>query len=343
MVIVLTQPDDRYFYGLRGRYLHSLHFRVYKEDDDGKWIVRSMHNSGNETVFTRSVSAEIEDLEPGTYNVVFKVTTVRSQVSSTAEEAILKYAVDRKEKLLHVGRRFDYAQSKGNLKAMELANKKRKRQDRKDQQKAGYKKARKLNKQEKKRARKRKKRIDDELHARRKAFQTKKREQANRRRERFEERRRRRSADAQADGGSEEKTDSKAEITPQTEDAPSTAEPQSRSSDPKDEVAEVQVTGEAQEADVKGQDEAEETQIEAKEGQDDDAEWEDEIDAEHDVTGGGSDQEALSRGLSRLKIDEAGGESAGPVSPLEDEEYESSIPPPDEDCDEDDFDWDSDM
>lgn len=106
---------------LRGRYTYSLHFRVYKEDDTGgKWIVRSMHNSGNETDFTRSVSAEIEDLEPGTYDVVFKVTAHRpvGGPTATAEYTILKYATERKQKLLAVGRRFDYAQSKGNLRAM---------------------------------------------------------------------------------------------------------------------------------------------------------------------------------------------------------------------------------
>lgn len=119
VVIVLSQPDDRYFMQLRGRYYHSLHFRVYRESEsNGKWIVRSMHNSGNETFYTRSVSAEIEDLEPGTYNVVFKVTAYRLSRGSTAEDIIMKYAVERKEKLLAVGRRFDYAQSKGNLRAM---------------------------------------------------------------------------------------------------------------------------------------------------------------------------------------------------------------------------------
>lgn len=121
VVIVLSQPDDRYFMQLRGRYTYSLHFRVYREDNTaGKWIVRSMHNSGNETDFTRSVSAEIEELEPGTYDVVFKVTASRpvGGPTATAEYTILKWATERKQKLLAVGRRFDYAQSKGNLRAM---------------------------------------------------------------------------------------------------------------------------------------------------------------------------------------------------------------------------------
>jgi hypothetical protein len=130
VVIVLAQPDERYFYGIEGRYFYCLHFRVYKEDEDERWIVRSMHASGRRSLFTRSVSAEIEDLEPGTYDVVFKITTTRSSTQRTSEEAIMKFATDRKEKLLHVGRRYDYAQSKGKLKEMEEEVRRRKREKR---------------------------------------------------------------------------------------------------------------------------------------------------------------------------------------------------------------------
>ncbi|EMC95792.1 hypothetical protein BAUCODRAFT_70903, partial [Baudoinia panamericana UAMH 10762] len=157
VVIVLSQPDDRYFYGLGGRLLYSLHFRVYREGEEGRWIVRSMHNSGNETVFTRSVSAELDNLEPGTYSVVFKISAVRLPGASTAEEAILKFAVERKEKLLYVGRRFDYAQSKGNLRAMEEEMKQRSKVGEKRKVKDLQKKVRKVNMQEKERARLRKK------------------------------------------------------------------------------------------------------------------------------------------------------------------------------------------
>ena len=299
VVIVLCQPDDRYFSGLRGRYLYSLHFRLYKEGDDGKWIVRSMHNSGGESTFTRSVSAEIEDLEPGTYNVVFKVTAARFQVSMTAEEAILKYAVDRKEKLLDVGRRFDYALSKGNLKAMEEANKKSKRQDRKDQQKASYKKARRFKKQEKERERLRKKRIDDAMREKRKAFEQKRREKSKLRRERDSERRSRESTEAQADGGAEDKSDTKAEITTQIEDSPTAAE-------------------------------AEPKTAESKDGTEGGAE-------------GSGEQEALSKGLSKLELgDTRRSSGSAPVSPLEEDEYESPVEPP-ERLEDDDFDWDSEM
>lgn len=176
VVIVLAQPDDRYFYGLRGRYLFSLHFRVYKEGEDSRWIVRSMHNSGNETVFTRSVSAEIEDLEPGTYDVVFKITTYRNSSFSTAEEAILKYAVDKKKKLLDVGRRFDYAQSKGNLRAMEKEVRDAKKEDRKAKQKKAFKKDRKYQKQVNEKSRKRKQRIADAMREKRKTAEQQRRE-----------------------------------------------------------------------------------------------------------------------------------------------------------------------
>ncbi|KAK3699315.1 hypothetical protein LTR37_016467 [Vermiconidia calcicola] len=220
VVIVLSQPDDRYFYGLRGRFLHALHFRVYKEGDENKWIVRSMHNSGGETVYTRSVSAEIEDLEPGTYNVVFKVTAMRTKVGSTAEEATLKYAGDRKEKLLHVGRRFDYAMTKGNLRAMEEANKKHKAENRKDSKKAQWKRARKLNQQEKERARRRKKRIDDAMREKRRAYEEKLRERSRSRRQRIVRRREDESTEAQVDAGAEDGSDGKADVTPRTEGSP---------------------------------------------------------------------------------------------------------------------------
>ena len=348
VVVVLSQPDDRYYYGLRGRYLYSLHFRVYKEGDEDKWIVRSMHNSGNETVFTRSVSAEIEDLEPGTYNVVFKITAVRSQGSATAEEAILKYAVERKEKLLHVGRRFDYAQSKGNLRAMEIASKKQKKQDRKDQQKAAYKKARRINQQEKERARKRKKRSEDVMRQKRKEFEAKKREKARLRRERYEARREREFDDAQADGGCEDRSDSKADITPGTEDSPSAGEARPQSSDSKEETGERPVEPREEQVGPEAeQSESADVQKEAADSREETAEGEDRTADDQDETGGSNagpdDQKELSKGLSNLRLEDTRRSSADPVSPLEEEEYESSIEPPENDIDDDDFSWDSEM
>ncbi|KAF2206309.1 hypothetical protein CERZMDRAFT_72258 [Cercospora zeae-maydis SCOH1-5] len=184
VVVVLAQPDDRYYYGLRGRMLYSLHFRIYRVDEEERWIVRSMHNSGAETLFTRSVSAEIDDLEPGTYDVVVKVTATRSTTGMTAEEAIMKYAVSRKEKLLNVGRRFDYAQSKGNLKAMEKQNRQRRRDQQREMDLFLLTKNRRLNQQDRERAKKRKARLAEALNAQMKEFHAKSSKKMKARRER---------------------------------------------------------------------------------------------------------------------------------------------------------------
>ncbi|KAM3413668.1 hypothetical protein BST61_g10361 [Cercospora zeina] len=164
--------------------LYSLHFRIYKADEEERWIVRSMHNSGAETLFTRSVSAEIDNLEPGTYDVVFKVTATRSTTGMTAEEAIIKYAVNRKEKLLNVGRRFDYAQSKGNLKAMEKQNRQRRRDQQREKDLSLLKKNRRLNQQDRERAKKRKARLTEALNAQMKEYNAKRGEKMKARRER---------------------------------------------------------------------------------------------------------------------------------------------------------------
>lgn len=170
VVVVLCQPDDRYFWALRGRYFYALHFRIYKEgDESGRWIVRSMHSSGAEPEFTRSVSAEIEDLEPGTYHVIFKVIAQRQKEAKTASQAIMEYARARKEKLLAIGRKFDYAQSKGNLRAMEEANKKQTKQDSREFVKARGKRERKRLKLQLGRERAQKKRIQDGLRQKRRA------------------------------------------------------------------------------------------------------------------------------------------------------------------------------
>jgi len=78
-----------------------------------------MHKFGDETEITRFVSAELDDVDPGRYTVIFKVTATRLEEAITPEDAILSYALNRKDKLLTVGRRFDYAQTKGNLRATE--------------------------------------------------------------------------------------------------------------------------------------------------------------------------------------------------------------------------------
>lgn len=187
LVVVLSQPDTRYFYGLAGRYLYSLHFRVYKEGSD-TYLFRSMHNSGNGAVHTRSVSAELDDVEPGKYSVIFKVTAVRI-VASTLAEAIDKYAVDRKEKLLDVGRKFDYAQSKGNLRAFERAHERGRVTEDRESEKWLLKKSREVKMKNRARERLRKKRISDAMNEKRQIAQEKEREKRKKRKARMEQKR----------------------------------------------------------------------------------------------------------------------------------------------------------
>ncbi|KAK3634562.1 hypothetical protein LTR56_011006 [Elasticomyces elasticus] len=175
VVIVLSQPDDRYYSGLQGRFLFSLHFRVYKEGEK-RWIVRSMFSSGADLQSTRSVSAEIEDLEPGMYSVVYKVTGTRFSETSgfyTQEEAISKYAIERREKLLSVGRKYDYAQIKGDRRAKEIEVKREGRLEERREQVRGLKKARTVEKEEKRRARLRKQRVKDDAKRRKAEIQAK--------------------------------------------------------------------------------------------------------------------------------------------------------------------------
>lgn len=189
VVITLSQPDRRYFRDLTGRYRYALHFRVYKQENqsggdneadeeavadvdglDPRWIVRSMHSSGTDPTSTRSVSAEIEDLEPGTYSVVFKVTASRYAELPTYAETIQKYAVRSKEKLLAMGRRFDYAQSKGNLQAAEKAAAQQRVRDEIALKRAAMKRGRKVTQAIKARERKRAERGRAEANKRTRAF-----------------------------------------------------------------------------------------------------------------------------------------------------------------------------
>jgi hypothetical protein len=189
LVIVLSQPDPRYFYGLAGRYMYSLHFRVYKQGSS-HYLFRSMHNSGNGAVSTRSVSAELDDVEPGKYSVIFKVTAVRI-VAVTPAEAIEKYAVDRKEKLLDVGLKFDYAQTKGKLREFERDHERRKRAQDRERFERDSRRQREVKMKDRMRERLRKKRIADAMHEKRKLAEEKEREKRKRRRARVAERRER--------------------------------------------------------------------------------------------------------------------------------------------------------
>ncbi|KAK4497741.1 hypothetical protein PRZ48_010394 [Zasmidium cellare] len=319
VVIVLCQPDDRFYHGLGGRYIYSLHFRLYKVDDDSHYIVRSMHSSGADTVYTRSVSAEV-DLEPGTYRVVFKVTAVRANAASTAEEVIFKCADSRKEKLLHVGRRFDYAQSKGNLKGMEEKLRKEKKEVKREKQLSSMKKIRGLNKQERERARLRKKRVSDAMKERRKAFEAKRREK--------EEARKQRAAAKGEVTGEAGSTDAQPSVE--------SSEKGAQSATNSEELVEVNKADAESQNETKDEDPKPDTQIQPSTTQDDEpANTTTTNDAPKPET---QEPKDLTNKLSTLTLNTTTAKS--PISPLDpDSETDSPISPISELAD-DDFDWD---
>ncbi|RDI78654.1 Methylenetetrahydrofolate reductase 2 [Venturia inaequalis] len=113
VVLILSQPDDRYFQGFTGRYNFDLHFRLYKDRED-VYLLRSMAKSGS----SRSCSAEL-DLKPGKYTILVKVTAERFDSGRTAEEVIRDFREARRDKLLAVGKSFDAIHEKGRLREME--------------------------------------------------------------------------------------------------------------------------------------------------------------------------------------------------------------------------------
>lgn len=128
VVLVLSQPDDRYFQGLTGRYSSDLHFRLYKKGEE-VYLLRSMEDSGS----NRSVKAEL-DLEPGVYNVLVKLTATRNALGQTPEEVIKQYRDSRREKLLAIGKSFDLTHSKGKLREKEQENEKKLKQTDRDKE-----------------------------------------------------------------------------------------------------------------------------------------------------------------------------------------------------------------
>ncbi|TKA83297.1 hypothetical protein B0A55_00776 [Friedmanniomyces simplex] len=318
VVFVLSQPDDRYFRGLEGHFLYSLHFRVYKAGGkNGHWLVRSLHNSGADAQSTRSVSAEIEDLEPGKYVVLVKLTGTRFGEASTQQENILNYAVSRKEKLLDVGRRLDYAVTKGDLRGMEKAVKEQAKVDERLVERERLKKARASKQEELKRSRLRKKRIDDDIGEKRKAFAIAKRAKAK---EKKQQRKKAQDDDCVARAADDK------DVPPKKDDVSPLSEPKSDKSTADAETGE---SGKSKASDNTPPSEPEaprsatDTQVDSK-----------------------TDTDTATKQLSKLvlKDNQDTASEDSPVSPLgaSDEEYDSSSKPPEELSDND-FDWDSDI
>ncbi|KAF4851997.1 Calpain-type cysteine protease ADL1 [Colletotrichum siamense] len=148
-VIVLTQLDDRYFKGFEGQYYFELHFVLQKTDGSGNASaepeqicrVRPVHKWEN-----RSVSCEVT-LEPGTYEVLPKVTATRHNATQTVEDIVKDYAERNPQKLRQVGLQYDIAHAKGGvvdedeILEKKKAEAKKKKEDKKAKRKRKQKKA----------------------------------------------------------------------------------------------------------------------------------------------------------------------------------------------------------
>ncbi|KAK0914089.1 hypothetical protein LTR91_005873 [Friedmanniomyces endolithicus] len=324
VVFVLSQPDDRYFRGLEGRFEYSLHFRVYKEGrENDHWIVRSLHNSGADARSTRSVSAEIEDLDPGKYIVLIKVTGTRYASALTQQEIILACAVARKEKLLDVGRRLDYALTKGDKRGMEKAVKVQAKVDERLVERQGLKRARMSKREELKRSRLRKKRIDDDIAGKRKAVAAARKVKADEKKQQSN-RGDNRCASAAVDEDTAPKNQAVSAVPATTsEESTPNAEP-AESSEPK-----------ANDVTPPSEPEATPSATDTQP---------DSLPADDTKT----DTEAATKKLSELALDDKQDTASEdpPVSPLDtssDDDDASDSPPPPEELVDDDFEWDSDI
>ncbi|KAK1809647.1 hypothetical protein LTR12_016004 [Friedmanniomyces endolithicus] len=326
VVFVLSQPDDRYFRGLEGRFEYSLHFRVYKEGkENDHWIVRSLHNSGADARSTRSVSAEIEDLGPGKYIVLIKVTGTRYASALTQQEIILACAVARKEKLLDAGRRLDYALTKGDKRSMEKAVKVQAKIDERLVERQGLKRARMSKREELKRSRLRKKRIDDDIAGKRKAAAAARKVKADEKKQQSKKARGdNRCASAAVDEDTAPKNQAVSAVSATTsEESTPNAEP-AESSEPK-----------ANDVTPPSEPEATPSATDTQP---------DSLPADDTKT----DPEAATKKLSALALDDKQDTASEdpPVSPLDnssDDDDESDSPPPPEELVDDDFEWDSDI
>jgi hypothetical protein len=180
VVLVLSQPDTRYFKGLTGRYKYSLHFRVYKDGED-TYLLRSMEQSGN----MRSCNAETE-LEPGTYELLLKITAERFEEKKTPEAIIREFKDERREKLLAAGKSFDLAHSKGKLRELEKSNINRNSKEAIERDRRGWARSRERKRKERAREKLKKKRHFDEVE--RKKEERRKRDEEKKKKQEQEER-----------------------------------------------------------------------------------------------------------------------------------------------------------
>jgi hypothetical protein len=110
VVIVLSQLDDRYFTDLKGQYEFSLSFLIKSSESKSTiCAVRPVHQWDR-----RSINCEIE-LEPGTYEVIPKITAERHVWLPRVEKMVKRAADENPKKLRQIGLQYDLAHAKGGV------------------------------------------------------------------------------------------------------------------------------------------------------------------------------------------------------------------------------------
>ncbi|RKL09491.1 hypothetical protein BFJ71_g1352 [Fusarium oxysporum] len=110
VVIVLSQLDERYFKDLKGQYEFVLHFLLKTADDKTPICsVRPAHKWDR-----RSINCEVE-LEPGTYEVIPKITAERYYWLPTVQKMVKMGADSNPQKLRQIGLQYDLAHAKGGI------------------------------------------------------------------------------------------------------------------------------------------------------------------------------------------------------------------------------------
>ncbi|ETS80742.1 hypothetical protein PFICI_08271 [Pestalotiopsis fici W106-1] len=112
VVIVLTQLDDRYFLGFEGDYDFELHFLLQEVDAQASEHICRVRPV--KMWRPRAVSCEVH-LEPGTYEVLPKITAKRHGRSKPIEDVVKEYSETNPQKLRQVGMQYDLAHAKGGI------------------------------------------------------------------------------------------------------------------------------------------------------------------------------------------------------------------------------------
>lgn len=128
MLLISIKLDDRYFVGLEGQYVFTLNFLLQSAGSSTPICqVHPIHSWDR-----RCINCELH-LEPGTYEVIPKITAERRDWTKPVEQVVKNWADKNPQKLRQVGLQYDLAHAKGGvLDEDEELQKKRAREKKKE-------------------------------------------------------------------------------------------------------------------------------------------------------------------------------------------------------------------